>query len=78
MKINDKLKQEFILLGKHIRKLREERNLTLKEVSLKTGIRVQYLQKIENGLAYGVLIQKHLLKIAEAFQVKPFKLFDYE
>ena len=78
MEINDKLKQEFILLGKHIRKLREERNLTLKEVSLKTGIRVQYLQKIENGLAYGVLIQKHLLKIAEALQVKLFKLFDYE
>ncbi len=78
MKINEKLKQEFMLLGKHIKKIREERNLTLKEVSLKTGIRVQYLQKIENGLAYGVLIQKHLLKIAKAFQVKPSELFNYE
>ena len=78
MKINEELKQDFILLGKHVKKLREERRLTLKDVSVKTGIRVQYLQKIENGIAYGVLIDKHLLKIAIALQVKMSELLNYE
>lgn len=45
MNINEKVKQDFMLLGQNIRKLREERNLTIKETSQKTGIRPQYLQK---------------------------------
>jgi len=78
MKINEELKQDFILLGKHIKNLREEKRLTIKDVSLKTRIRVQYLQKIENGIAYGVLIDKHLLKIAIALQVKMSELLNYK
>ena len=78
MKINEELKQDFILLGKHIKNLREERSLTLKDVSLKTGIRVQYLDKIEKGIAYGVLIDKHLLKIAIILQVKMSELLNYK
>ena len=45
--INEKLKQDFILLGLHIKKLREERNLTIKDIALKTGIRAQYLKKLK-------------------------------
>ena len=78
MNINEELKQDFILLGKHIKNLREERSLTLKDVSLKTGIRVQYLDKIEKGIAYGVLIDKHLLKIAIILQVKMSELLNYK
>ena len=55
MKINEYFKQKLILLGLRIKQLREERNLTIKDVALKTGIRIQYLQKIEKGLACGVL-----------------------
>ena len=72
----DELKQDFILLGKQIRKLRKERNLTLNDLSLKTGIRIKYLQKIENGLVSGILINKHLLKIAIALEIKFFELFN--
>ena len=78
MNIDEKLKQDFILLGKHIRKLREEKSLTIKDVSLKTGIRVQYLQKIEKGFAYGVRLEKHLLKIAITLQVKMSELLNYK
>lgn len=78
MKIDEELKQDFILLGKRIRKLREEKSLTIKDVSLKTGIRIQYLQKIEKGIAYGVLIDKHLLKIAIVLQVKMSELLNYK
>lgn len=77
MNINEKEKKDFILLGNHIKKLREKRNLTIKDISVKTGIRVEYLQKIEKGLAYGVLIYKHLFKIAMVLQVEMFELFDF-
>ena len=78
MNIKESVKQDFILLGKHIKNLREERSLTLKDVSLKTGIRVQYLDKMESGIAYGVLIDKHLLKIAIILQVKMSELLNYK
>lgn len=75
---NEKLKQDFILLGLHIKKLREERNLTTKDIALKTGIRVQYLQKIENGTAYGVKIEKHLYKISKALSVNFVEIFKFK
>lgn len=75
---NEKLKQDFILLGLHIKKLREERNLTIKDVALKTGIRVQYLRKIENGTAYGVKIEKHLHKISKALSINFVEIFKFK
>ena len=77
LNINEKLKQDFILLGLHIKKLREERNLTIKDIALKTGIRAQYLKKIENGTAYGVRIEKHLYKIAKALSIKFVEIFEF-
>lgn len=78
MNIDEKIKRHFILLGQNIKKLREERNLTIKETSQKTGIRSQYLQKIEAGLAYGVMIEKHLVPLAKVFKVKFHELFDFK
>lgn len=78
MKIKKKLEQEFILLGMHIKKLREERNISLKDLSQKTDIRWQYLQKIENGKAYGVLLERHLLKIANALSLDFVEIFKYD
>ena len=75
--INEIIKQDFILLGLHIKNLREERNLTIKDIALKTGIRAQYLKKIENGTAYGVRIEKHLYKIAEALSIKFVEIFKF-
>ena len=78
MKIDEKTKQDFFKLGLQIKKIREERNIALKELSQKTNIRKEYLQKIESGKAYGVLIDKHLLKIAIALKVHFTQLFDFE
>ena len=44
-----KLFYEFI--GAKIKQKREEKGLTIDELSLKTGIRKIYLQKIEEGKA---------------------------
>lgn len=75
---NEKLKQDFILLGLHIKKLREERNLTIKDVAIKTGIRAQYLRKIENGTAYRVRIEGHLYKISKAFSINFVEIFKFK
>lgn len=78
MNIDEKIKLSFKLLGEHIQKLRNDKNISLKELSTKTGIRTEYLKKIENGVAFGLLIEKHLVKIAKAFDIKLFELFNDE
>ena len=75
---SERFKQECILLGKHITKLREERSITIKELSIKTGIRPQYLKKIEAGIAYRVSLTKHLLKIVKALKITFSELFRYK
>lgn len=60
-----KLFYEFI--GKKIRQKREEKGLTLNELSLKTEIRKIYLQKIEEGKASRFSTTK-LFMIAEALE----------
>ena len=47
-------------------------------MSEKTGIRKEYLRKIENGTAYGLLLDKHLLKIAIALNIHFYQLMDFE
>ncbi len=78
MKLSEKIKVSFIQLGIHIRMLREKRQLSLKELSKITGIRKEYLSKIEQGNAYGILIERHLLKIAKSFDIKLSELLDFE
>lgn len=78
MKTSKKEQESFKQLGIHIQKLREERGIGIKELSDKTGIRKVYLKKIENGNAYGVLLDTHLVKIAEAIGIKLSELLDYE
>ena len=47
-------------------------------MSENTGISVRYLRKIESGKAFGVLIDRHLLKISEFLNIKLSELFDFE
>ncbi len=64
-------------LGKHIQKLREEKNMTIDEISNKTGIRGEYIRKIEQGTAYGVKLENHLLIISNVLNIKLSDLFDF-
>ena len=65
MSIRKKLFYEFI--GAKIKQKREEKGLTIDELSLKTGIRKIYLQKIEEGKASRFSTTK-LFMIAEALE----------
>lgn len=76
MKYNKVIKKDFEKLGKRIQILREERKISLMEMSCKTKIRKEYLQKIEQGTAYHVLLNKHLVKIAIALEVDITNLFE--
>lgn len=75
VELNDKIKNTFKCLGLNIKNLREERNISIKELSKKTGIRKEYLEKIESGKAYRIGINRHLCKIANALEIKLYDLF---
>ena len=77
MKFSKDFKEKMVILGKNIQNLRREKNLTLKDLSQKTEIRTEYLKKIEEGTAYGILINKHLNKIANVFKIKIDDLFTF-
>ena len=68
--MDDFNKEKFINFGKKIKSLREERNMSIEELSLLTGIRKPYLKKIEAGIAYR-LTCTHVFIFAEAFNIKP-------
>ena len=78
MRINEQMKEVFTSLGLNIKNLREKQKVSLQELSLKTGIRKEYLEKIEKGTAYGVLVEKHLFVIANTLNVKLSELLNYE
>ena len=77
MKYDEKFITTCIKLGQNIRNKRENRQTTIKELSKITGIRKEYLNKIELGTAYGVMMEKHLLKISVALNVKLSDLFNF-
>lgn len=56
--------------GQNVKKNRKKKGVTIEELSLKTGIRKQYLEKIERGEAFGVRTS-HLFIIADALDVPP-------
>lgn len=71
------MEQEYLLLfkklGENIKNTREEKQIALDVVAHKTGIRKQYLKKIENGEAYGFTTTQ-FMKIAVVLKVKPREL----
>ena len=77
MKKDNKYEKDFKLIGERIKFLREKQNLSIKDLSIKTKISARYLAQIENGLAFGMCINKHLLVIANVLNVKISELFKF-
>ena len=65
-------KQKLILIGKRIKELRAQQNMTLKDLSNKSGISVNYLKKIESGKAFGINTT-HLYRLYKSFELKSIK-----
>jgi len=75
---------EFYNIGKEIKKLRKENNLTQIELAQKVNITRQTLSKLENGLITRISLQV-FLKILDILnyeiditEKKPFYYFDIE
>ena len=75
MENNETFEELCILIGKNIRKLRLEKGLTVKDLSQRTKITQNYIRKIEKGIAYKMLINRHIDNIATALEVKLSELF---
>ena len=69
------INKTLIQFGKNVQKIRLKRNLSLEEVSHKTGIKINYLKKIEKGEAKRVST-KHLFLFVEIFEAKPSSFFE--
>lgn len=57
-------------IGKRIKIIRIEKDLSLLELSLITDLSTSYLSKIENGKAYKPTLQLYL-KICQGLEIKP-------
>ena len=68
--MNKNKKEIFIKFGQNMRAFRKERDMTILELSKITGIRTQYLKKIEAGNAYG-MSSTCIFIFAKAFNIKP-------
>lgn len=51
---NTRFEQQLVLIGNRVKELRLQRNLTIEQLSEKSGIKTKYLKRIENGQAAGI------------------------
>ena len=70
---NENEKRILKIFGQNVKKYREEKGVTLQELSERTGIRKQYIIKIMNGESPGITT-KHLFLLAEALGISSCEL----
>ena len=68
----DDIKEKF---GRHLRKLREAKNLTQEELADKAGMHSTYIGQIERGLRNPSLV--NLQKLAKALRVSAGELLPF-
>lgn len=70
------MKQIEEYVSKKIKMLRKEKNMTLKDLSLKTNLSISFLSQVERGISSMTLVS--LRKIANAFEVPMNELVDID
>ncbi len=70
---NEECGNEFEIFGNNVKKYRESKGLSIKELSDKTGITERYLTRIEQGIARRVNVS-HIFILAEGLKIQPHKL----
>lgn len=73
--MQDIMENEFLIkFGLHLRKLREEKNLSIRELELRGDIDRHMLSRIENGKSNPTLLT--IKKICDALEIKLEDLFN--
>lgn len=67
---------EFIILGKQVSYYRNKFKMSIENLSQKSGIRINYLKKIESGKAIRINLS-HLEKICYAFNIEICELLNF-
>ena len=75
MNKNTDIEKAFKQLGLNISTIRKNQNISIKELAEKSGIKKEYIEKIEKGEAHGVRLYKHLAQIAKVLNVDLSELF---
>lgn len=66
----------YIIIGKNIQKYRNEKKFTIKDLSIMTGLDINYLKSIEkNGVDKNITFDS-LIKICNALEIKIINLFE--
>lgn len=65
----------FILIGKNIKKFREEKGYTLNDISISTNLDINYLENIEKNGVDGSITFEELIKISSALDINITDLF---
>lgn len=66
-------KNKLIIFGCNIKKFREINNISLEDFSVKSGIKISYLKRIEQGQATGITID-HLGFLARGLGISVYEL----
>lgn len=70
---NEECKNKLKIFGNNVRKYRESKGLSIKELSDKTKITERHLTRIEQGVAKRVNVS-HIYILAEGLKIQPHKL----
>jgi transcriptional regulator with XRE-family HTH domain len=75
--VNNLTNREFcVAFGSHLKRLRAERNFSLRQFALEMGIEHSQLSRIENGTINTTISTAY--KIAETLQIPVKDLFDFK
>ncbi len=69
MKKIEEYRKQF---GKNLRRYRLQKNMTLDELGIKSGLNFKYIGGVERG-AYNISFD-NIIKIAQALEIEPYKL----
>lgn len=75
MVYEDNFEKQRITLGKTVKRLRKDRDLTQEELADRSKMNVSYLAKIENGYVNTTI--RYLFKIAKGLKIKVKDLFEF-
>ena len=54
---NTTFEQRMVLLGNRLKEMRQQKHITINELSKKSGLSARYIKKIENGQAFNINIR---------------------